>query len=38
MNTFHAVVFKDTDRKKVPSDKTPTLKKSMNMDNWVDGT
>ena len=38
MDTFHAVVFKDTHRKKAPSDKTPTLKKSMNMDNWVDGT
>ena len=29
---------KDTHREKVPSNKTPVLKKSMNMDIWVIGT
>ena len=29
---------KDTHRKKVPSNKTPVLTKSMNMDIWVVGT
>ena len=29
---------KNTHRKKAPSNKTPTLSKSMNMDIWVVGT
>ena len=31
-------VLKDTHREKVPSKKTSTLSKGMNMDIWVDGT
>ena len=30
--------FKDTHRKKSPSNKTAALTKSMNMDIWVNGT
>ena len=30
--------FKDTQREKVPSNKTPALTKSRNMDIWVVGT
>ena len=31
-------VLKDTHREKAPSNKTPALTKSMNMDIWVFGT
>ena len=31
-------MFKDTHREKAPSNKTPALTKSMNMDIWVVGT
>ena len=31
-------MFKDTHREKAPSNKTPTLLKSMNMDIWVVST
>ena len=33
-----AIVFKDTHRKKAPSNKTPALTKSTNIDIWVVGT
>ena len=32
------IFFKDTHREKALSNKTPTLPKVMNMDNWVAGT
>ena len=32
------VSFKDTNREKAPSQKTPALLESMNMDIWVVGT
>ena len=31
-------LFRDTHREKAPSNKTPGLTKSMNMDIWVVGT
>ena len=31
-------LFKDTQREKAPSNKTPALTKSLNMDIWVIGT
>ena len=31
-------ILKDTNREKAPSNKTPTLSKSMNKDIWVAGT
>ena len=32
------ISFKDTHREKAPSNKTPALSESMNMDIWVFGT
>ena len=34
----YIVLFKNTHREKAPSNKTPALTKSMNMDIWVVGT
>ena len=36
-NPIHPTI-KDTHREKAPSNKTPALSKSMNMDIWVVGT
>ena len=35
---LHKLLLKGTHREKAPSNKTPTLSKSMNMDIWVVGT
>ena len=32
------LLFEDTQREKAPSNKTPALAKSMNMDIWIVGT
>ena len=38
VNCSKSYSFKDIHREKTPSNKTPALTKSMNMDNWVVGT
>ena len=38
LHTSSVVVFKDTHREKAPSNKTPALKKSMNVGVWAVST
>ena len=38
INRNMSTQFKDTDKEKAPSNKTPALSKSMNMNIWVVGT
>ena len=37
-NGYSGISFKDVHREKAPSNKTPVLSRSLNMDIWVDGT
>ena len=37
-NGYSRISFKDVHREKAPSNKTPVLSGSLNMDIWVDGT